>query len=477
MKKRLVLFELNEVPVRVLDLFVAEFPKSSLAQLLATGAYVKTTSVDSGNLSPWITWPTLHRGVDNTKHGLTSFGQPLQKTGGEFPPIWQLLAANGLSVGVFGSLHSYPIPADTNNYSFYIPDTFASGPECIPTSIAAFQAFNLAMVSESARNVSRNVPMSALAFLPKAWSVGITLKSCWQVVVQLTSEFVQPWKRTRRRSFQAILGFDVFYKLLRGNRPQFATFFTNHFASAMHRYWAARFPEDFDRSEFDDEWRQKFRGEISLAMQQADTLVGKLMQYCAEHEDTILLVTSSMGQAAHDARRVSTQLVLVEPEVFMREMGMSDGLWEKRPAMVPQFNCVVRPQCEGAFNSALASLSVNGQILEYVTQPGGFFSICFGHLNLTDANCNIRLGNKIVPAHSVGLSNISIEDEAGSTAYHIPEGILLAYDPTRSLSKAAAGTVQTTAIAPAICDFFSVPLPAYMQRSPALHNIVTHDHH
>ena len=36
---------------------------------------------------------------------------------------------------------------------------------------------------------------------------------------------------------QAILSFDVYEKYLLKEKPEFTTYFTNHVAGMMHRYW------------------------------------------------------------------------------------------------------------------------------------------------------------------------------------------------------------------------------------------------
>ena len=43
-------------------------------------------------------------------------------------------AARGwrVSVGICGTLHSFPVPEDISSYSFYLPDTFAAEPTAYP---------------------------------------------------------------------------------------------------------------------------------------------------------------------------------------------------------------------------------------------------------------------------------------------------------------------------------------------------------
>src|SRR6516165_8432903 len=155
--KRLIVYELNEVPIKIFNWFVQRNSNgSNVASLMRNGRIINTITEDSGHLSPWITWPTMHRGVTNANHGIFDFGQNLKFINQDYPPIWEFLAKGGLRVGMFGSLHTYPLPSDLDNYAFYVPDTFAAGPECFPDKFTAFQEFNLRMVDQSGRNVARD---------------------------------------------------------------------------------------------------------------------------------------------------------------------------------------------------------------------------------------------------------------------------------------------------------------------------------
>src|SRR5688572_9875693 len=143
-RRKYILFELNEVPFRVYRHYARQRPRSTVARLIEHGRRWDTfTDGDGRFLSPWVTWPTLHRGVPHTQHHISSLGQDVSATNELYPPVWELLAQCGRSVGMFGSLHTYPLPDDLTNYSFYLPDTFAAGPEAHPPELSAFQSFNL----------------------------------------------------------------------------------------------------------------------------------------------------------------------------------------------------------------------------------------------------------------------------------------------------------------------------------------------
>ncbi len=60
--KKIIAYELNEVPARILDFFVKARPKSALARLVARSSYFDTYAPDVGQLAPWSTWaPTPRR--------------------------------------------------------------------------------------------------------------------------------------------------------------------------------------------------------------------------------------------------------------------------------------------------------------------------------------------------------------------------------------------------------------------------------
>ena len=146
-KPKLLIYELNEVPRRLLDYFIKNNPNSAFAKISREGLILNTLTKDDGELHPWSTWPTVHRGIYNTIHNIRYINQDLQSVE-NFKPIWSLLAQNKIDVGVFGSLQSYP-PINSKHFKFYLPDTFSPGPEAIPEELRLFQSFNLELVLTS----------------------------------------------------------------------------------------------------------------------------------------------------------------------------------------------------------------------------------------------------------------------------------------------------------------------------------------
>lgn len=420
--KKIILFELNEVPSRIMEYFSRQHPNSMLNRIFPSLRVYQTHAEDKV-LSPWVTWPSLHRGVTDAKHHIHNFGQPLQEIDKEFPTLWQRLADRGCRVGVFGSLHTYPLPDKLEQYDFFVPDTFAAGSECFPDNLEAFQDFNLSMARASARNISTLLPWkAALKFVASLPDLGIKARTVADVGNQLLSEKLDHAKTCRRRTFQVILAFDIFMKQLAQSKPDFCTFFTNHVASSMHRYWAAAFPEDYDTFGHSSDWVDTYRNEIMFTMTKFDEMLSRLVSFVDRHKDYELWIATSMGQEATTAEPCESELFVSDAERFAQFFGLRG--WERKPAMVPDFGLVVSSEQVVDFEAKLRNLRISGENV-YFKKSDNFFSISLGHPNQKGKVATYD--GRAVDFSELGLDNQVIEDQTGATAYHIPAGCLLIY--------------------------------------------------
>ena len=313
MMQKILLFEINEVPFRVIDYYCDKRPTSTLARILTRSRQYETVTEDSLALDPWISWPTMHRGVPDNKHQILHLGQVLDEVDAQYPPIWRLLKQAGVSVGVFGSLHSSTVPDDAAEYSFYVTDCFDNRVFAHPKALEPFQEFNLRMTRDSARNVSRKLPLGAAAkFALSAPVLGLTAGTTASIAGHLVKETLNKDLRIRRRNYQPLLSADLFMKQVRKTRPQFATFYSNNVAAAMHRYWGAAFPQDFANGTLDAQWVARYGGEVVAAMDAFDQMLEKMVSFVDANPDYTLVVASSMGQAAIPAQHTYEFLTIVD---------------------------------------------------------------------------------------------------------------------------------------------------------------------
>ena len=75
MGKKLIVLEINEVPYRVIDSFVADNPDSKWASVLKRSAKFIAATPDQIQLHPKLSWQTFHRAVPDVEHGFVEYNQ------------------------------------------------------------------------------------------------------------------------------------------------------------------------------------------------------------------------------------------------------------------------------------------------------------------------------------------------------------------------------------------------------------------
>jgi hypothetical protein len=470
---KIVLLELNEVPFRVIDHYCDSRPESTLAKILPKTRQYETVTEDQLALDPWISWPTFHRGVPDTEHRILHLGQVLDEVDQAYPPIWKILKGAGISVGVFGSLHSSAVPADADEYSFYMPDYFDNKLFAHPASLKPFQDLNLRMTRDSARNVSRKLPIaSALKFAMTAPALGVSAGTMFSIAEHLAKETFNKDLRIRRRNYQPILSADLFLKQLSRAKPQFASFYSNHVAAAMHRYWGAAFPGDFAKGSLDQEWVSKYGAELIAAMDAFDHILKRTVNFVDQNPEYTLVLASSMGQAAIPAEHTYEFLTVTNLPRFMGKLGVPTGAWEARPAMIPCQCVVVSDEHRDRFVEALKGLSVNGNPMVGSVRPAapmsfdererGFFQIFIQFDHYAGDNLGVLHGTT-TSFESMGLGKMAHEDGVNCTAQHVSEGSLMVYKGRNE--GAGAGErkkISTLDFVPSVLAHFQVKSPEYL---------------
>ena len=277
--------------------------------------------------------------------------------------------------------------------------------------------------------------------------------------------FLEQFKKdrvVRRRTSQVQIAFDFFLKSLRCEKPDVSFFFTNHVASSMHRYWPSIFPEDYENLAFDEEWLSNWRKEIPFTLHEADYQLSRLMKFADSNPDYLVCLCTSMGQAAVQGKeRIDRKVIITKLKLLMRGIGLLDEDWEKRPAMVPQYNCFIRAEKRSLFEENVKELLINGACLSCAPLGDGVYRLQFSMVNQDSIVVSYQ-GRGVEPA-VFGIENIDLQDAAGANAYHIPEGIFGIYNPKKTMSQSLQ-RISTLDIAPSILSNFGVRPPSYMEQ-------------
>jgi hypothetical protein len=463
MKK--IIYELNEVPIKLFDFYSKAFPNSAFAKLLSCSQLFETHTADIGGLSPWVTWPTMHRGISNVDHEISDLGQDLKKVNLDYPSVFNYLAKNDISVGVFGSLHSYPLPKNLDNYSFYVPDTFAAGSECFPEILSDFQRFNLSMVRANGRNVSKGIAVKdATKFILSSKKLGMRFSTFGKLTKQVINEQINKSRLVRRRTSQVEIAFDLFFKQQIDTRPDVSFFFTNHVASSMHRYWPTVFPEDYPDGKFDRSWLDKWKLEIPHSIRVANYQLSRLIKFC-DVSNFELIVCSSMGQGAvKNTVPVFTQVLITNIRKLLRYLEISDNDWDPRLSMAPQV--VVKPKSSQFLKKIkrLDNIFVNDQKINFFKTSTG--DIRFEVKLFNVEKIYIRENDVSILPKNIGIENINLQDASNAYAYHIPQGIILNYKPfnaNKNKKNMHWNKVSVLDFAPSLIKSFNVDVPGYMR--------------
>ena len=256
---------------------------------------------------------------------------------------------------------------------------------------------------------------------------------------------------------QALVAFDMFQDALKHSRPEFCTFFTNHVAGMMHRYWKYTFPEDFAYA--NNTANDKFHAEsIAFAMDIADAQIGLLRHY-VDSRNGRLLVATSMGQEAIERGEYLGEWRITNVPQFLRAIAWTKSVRDLL-AMQPDFNFSLNSEADAEhFLAATAALvDANGQSIWKRAQRMG----ATVNLGLAPSASALESGDVFLATasgikKSLPIADIGIEflKRDPGTGYHQPRGALLLYGNGITANDART-EVDSTEVRPAILQMMGV---------------------
>ena len=418
---RAIVLEVNELPRQVLEWWGSRTPDSALWQLASAGTITETSLAEElpRDLYPSQSWASVGMGVPWEKHRVFWYGDPKPT---EFPFYWQAAAAAGKTVGLVGVLHSSPlaVQCDDDNIVFAVPDCFADKDAAHPTSLTPLQQLNLRLSRQSARVASIKPSIADAAGVLSFAKNGVRPATFAQLGHLAASVGARRWNKERLRVGQALLLADVFERQIRTFDPDLAVFFTNHIASAMHRYWAATFPEDWGETlPYTAEWRAEHAGELPFAMASLDRIIGRLVAL-AEQTDREIVVVSSMGQKAdltlgtEDDR----QVVVRDERLFLDACGAPPPI-DVHSAMVPQLTLTYDSPAAAA-EAENHLVTVLGPGISETMQSGSTLTLTYSLACRSDA---VQIGEQWLHPDQAGVSIETITDHRSGR--HSEHGLLV----------------------------------------------------
>lgn len=417
--RQILLYEINEVPWLLIDRFMKRYEGTQLAEMLRSAQTFTTLCDDPNPLEPWRSWATFHTGLSSPEHRSLDLGQDPQTFGGE--PVWDSAAQQGLKVGVFGALQSWPARTYASG-GFYVPDTFARSPECVPAELTAVQALNLRLTRENLFSADAPLSKAALAAAPVAFlRAGMRLSTAARLGWHLLLETMDARHKAGRSMMQADPMFDIFMNQVRKQDPHLSIFFTNLVAGMMHRFWADAMESFGEPAPYTPD--PIHAGLIWRAMLTFDRHLRRLKQWVDGAENRVLIVGSSMGQAPIPYRPVPKNLVLRESSRLLAATGCPPA--EAGLAMYPSYSLKFGSEAEAeAARKRLYSLVIDGEpLFQHFRQTASTL-----HLDIVSPD-HTPLG----PVRDGAGSTFTLEDlgilarerlGGANTAHHVPQGTL-----------------------------------------------------
>jgi hypothetical protein len=339
--RKVLFLEFNEITWTIIDPMIQKGKLPNLARIRREGTWTSPESVDQPPyLDPWITWVTVHTGVDRSVHGATVLEQ--EEGTIHAKRTWQYAVEAGKTIGVFGSISAYPprpVPG------FMVPGPFSPSSDTYPRYVEPIQALNRKYTQVHHKNSKQDSALDMALQGAELLKLGLKPSTCAAIAAQLVRERIEPHLHWRRVSLQPLINYDFFDALYRRYRPDFATWHTNHAAHYMHHYWRA-----MDDSKFPvpapPEEKRKYGGAVEYGYEVCDELLGRFMKLI--DDDTVLVLASSMGQQPFVADLYPEGKIVVRFKDIHKVLDIigAKGVTEVVPTMVPQWNVKIHDEAE-----------------------------------------------------------------------------------------------------------------------------------
>ncbi len=418
-----IIYELNEVPWQIVDLYAARRPDSTFVSIVKGSRCLTTVDDDPAHLQPWRTWPTFHTGLYAADHGSMELGQDPDTFRGE--TVWDAAQKAGKSVGLFGVLQSWPARTPRHG-GFWVPDTFARTPEAVPAGLSRFQSFNLSMTAENTFSASAPLNAKRMAAVGVDLFVrGLKPGSAAKLGRQVLRERKDARWKAARPMVQALPAFDLYWRLHKRMRPNLSMFFTNHVAGMMHRFWGDAVPGYAEEHGYEAD--EIFGNFVFDALDIFDEQLGRIQSYIRRNPRTVLIIASSMGQAAIPYAHVKDSYVVRDAAKLSATLGLPAN--DVGLAMYPRYALEFASHEEArAASERLASVHIDGKPMFTALEVDG------RTVSAAIRPYRGRVGVVISVdgeerESSLDELGINVEERlgGGNTAYHIPQGIWIAY--------------------------------------------------
>ncbi|CAA6802852.1 MAG: Unknown protein [uncultured Thiotrichaceae bacterium] len=305
MQKVLVL-EINEVNFDLLEKYAAEGKLPNFKKFFDQYGYTKTHSEsDQGVLNPWVQWITGHTGLNYEQHQVRRLGDMQGKS---HEQIWERIERMGKSVGVFIAFNA---KNNLKNPTFFLGDPWSREKRILPKT-AEWADDALKQITDDYAN-GRIAPSSILKLIGS--SIANLRAKNYLRLASYTKGYLS--RKFYRALACDLLLSDIFLKMYKKSRPDFATCFINGAAHVQHHYMFSS--KYYDGEIKNPEWFYKPGIDpLEEVYKLYDYTLGEIQKEVGS--DTRLMLMTALSQEAHD--RLSIYYRLKDHTQHLDELGV-----------------------------------------------------------------------------------------------------------------------------------------------------------
>ncbi|MGL4420070.1 MAG: hypothetical protein ACRCZF_05350, partial [Gemmataceae bacterium] len=349
---------------------------------------------------------------------------------------------------------------------FIVPGSFSPDSQTYPASLQPIQDLNLRYTRAHAPGVKPPTKWETVQHGMKLLKLGLNMQAIGDVartVLEIKRHPERDWKKV---CLQPVINAPFFQKLYRTQRPDFATFHTNHVAHFQHRFMRAYKPESYPDAT-DPKEVERFGGAIEYGYKTADALLGQFLKLTSKYDDAVLVVASSMGQQPY----IPSKYEKVAPptcrirsiEKLIDVLGLT-GKCEFFSTMAPQWNLRITDEAKrkevidqllhARFQPVNKSMYAAEEVKDtIVITPVSHHGI--------DESCTCTFptvpGSPTLPFNQLVIQ----ADDTRKSGSHHPIG-LLAFHGKPVTANRDFGTINNLDVAPTMLEMLNVEMPGYM---------------
>jgi hypothetical protein len=346
MPRKVLLVEFNEITWRLVEPLCAAGKLPTFSEFLKAGTRGSPMATEvPPYLDPWISWTSLYTGRRQEEHGVRFLEQPPETVTG--PRVWDIAAGAGKVLGVYGSIMSWPPPAEGVR-GFWVPGTFSPGPETFPAELQPIQDLNLCHTRAHTPVAGRQRRAGKIARAVQLMRLGLRPTTALEIVSFLVRSRLRPHRKWEKVSLQPLVNLDFFEALYQKHRPEFSTFHTNHVAHYQHRYWRAMDPTPFLVKPSAEEVR-RFGPSVEFGYRVADRVLRRLWKLA--DDNTVVILASGLGQQPYVVEEFAEGRAIVrirDINQIVSLLGLA-GVCTPFSTMAPQWNVRVADPAKRAY--------------------------------------------------------------------------------------------------------------------------------